>query len=192
MFLYSMADAADGQDKSQNELLEINLRRIARGHTDAIGEIYELTKSAVYGYVLSILKNAQDAEDVLQDTYVKVCLNAESYHAQGKPLAWIFTIARNLALMKLRGQSRMTEIPEYEWEQIASGNQDFRSEDRIVLSAALTKISEEESQIVILHAVGGMKHREIAEWLGMPLATVLSKYHRAIRKLQKILEDEEM
>lgn len=192
MFLYSMADAADGQDKSQNELLEMNLRRIARGHTDAIGEIYELTKSAVYGYVLSILKNAQDAEDVLQDTYVKVCLNAESYHAQGKPLAWIFTIARNLALMKLRGQSRMTEIPEYEWEQIASGNQDFRSEDRIVLSAALTKISEEESQIVILHAVGGMKHREIAEWLGMPLATVLSKYHRAIRKLQKILEDEEM
>ncbi len=192
MFLYSMADAADGQDKSQNELLEMNLRRIARGHTDAIGEIYELTKSAVYGYALSILKNAQDAEDVLQDTYVKICLNAESYHAQGKPLAWIFTIARNLALMKLRGQSRMTEIPEYEWEQIASGNQDFRSEDRIVLSAALTKISEEESQIVILHAVGGMKHREIAEWLGMPLATVLSKYHRAIRKLQKILEDEEM
>ncbi len=192
MFLHSMADAADGPDKSQNELLEINLRRIARGHTDAIGEIYELTKSAVYGYVLSILKNAQDAEDVLQDTYIKVCLNAESYHAQGKPLAWIFTIARNLALMKLRGQSRMTDIPEYEWEQIASGNQEFRSEDRIVLSAALTKISEEETQIVILHAVGGMKHREIAEWLGMPLATVLSKYHRAIKKLQKILEGEEM
>lgn len=191
MFLLSMADAADEQDKSQNELLEINLRRAARGHTDAIGEIYELTKSAVYGYVLSILKNAQDAEDILQETYVKVCLNAESYHAQGKPLAWIFTIARNLALMKLRGQNRITDIPEFEWEQIAAGNHEFRSEDRIVLSAALTKISEEESRIVILHAVGGMKHREIAEWLGMPLATVLSKYHRAIKKLQKILEDEE-
>lgn len=190
MFLLSMADAADERDKSQNELLERNLRRIARGHTDAIGEIYELTKSAVYGYVLSILKNAQDAEDILQETYVKVCLNAESYHAQGKPLAWIFTIARNLALMKLRGQTRITDIPDFEWEQIAAGNPEFRSEDRIVLSAALSKISEEESKIVILHAVGGMKHREIAEWLSMPLATVLSKYHRAIKKLQKILEEE--
>lgn len=190
MFLLGMVDASDERDKNQNELLERNLRRVARGHTDAIGEIYELTKSAVYGYVLSILKNAQDAEDILQETYVKVCLNAESYHAQGKPLAWIFTIARNLALMKLRGQTRITDIPDFEWEQIAAGSPEFRSEDKIVLSAALSKISEEESRIVILHAVGGMKHREIAEWFDMPLATVLSKYHRAIKKLQKILEDE--
>lgn len=190
MLLLSMVDAADEQDGNQNELLEKYLRRVARGHTDAIGEIYELTKSAVYGYVLSILKNAHDAEDILQETYVKVCLNAESYHAQGKPYAWIITIAKNLALMRLRGQSRITDIPEFEWEQIAAGNPEFGSEDRIVLSAALTKLSEEESQIVILHAVGGMRHREIAEWLGLPLATVLSKYHRAIKKLQKILQDD--
>ncbi|MGN0324694.1 MAG: RNA polymerase sigma factor [Lachnospiraceae bacterium] len=191
MFLLSMADAEDQQDRSQNEQIEKYLRRIARGHTEAVGDVYELTKSAVYGYVLSILKNAEDAEDILQETYVKICLNAESYHSQGKPMAWIFTIARNLALMKLRGQSRIADIPEFEWEQIAAGNHEFQSEDRIVLSAALTQISEEESQIIMLHAVGGMKHREIAEWLGMPLATVLSKYHRAIRKLQKILDEED-
>lgn len=191
MFLLSTMDVGKDDDRSQNEQLEKSLRRIARGHNEAIGDIYDITKAAVYGYILSILKNVQDAEDILQETYVKICLNADSYHAQGKPMAWIFTIARNLALMKLRSQNRMTDIPEFEWEQLEAKNSEFRSEDRVVLMAALSKISEEEGQIVVLHAVGGMKHREIAEWLDMPLATVLSKYHRAIKKLQKILEEEE-
>lgn len=190
MFLISTADIGDEADKNLNECLEKYLRRVRRGHTEAIGDIYELTKSVVYGYALSILKNTQDAEDILQETYVKVCLNADSYRSQGKPMAWIFTIVRNLCLMKVRKDSRLTVIPDYQWEQIANGNASFKGEDRIVLSAALEQISEEEYQIVILHAVGCMKHREIAEWMDMPLATVLSKYHRAIKKLKKILEEE--
>ncbi len=190
MFFICMTEAVGTPEEDNNVLIEKCLRRIARGHKDAIGDIYELTKAAVYGYIFSILKNAEDAEDTLQETYVKICLNADAYSSQGKPMAWIFTIARNLALMKIRRKSRYTDIPEYEWEQIAAGNSEFGSEDKIVLQAALTKISEEESQIVMLHAVAGMKHREIAEMMDMPLATVLSKYNRAIKKLQKILEDE--
>lgn len=170
--------------------IEKLLRRIARGHRDAIGDIYDMTHTAVYGFVLSIVKNAEDAEDVLQDTYIKICLNADAYTSQGKPMAWIFTIARNLSLMKLRGRNRTEDIPDYEWEQIAAGNTAFRTEDQIVLQAALSKISEEESQIVVMHAVSGMKHREIAEVMDMPLATVLSKYNRAIKKLKAILEED--
>lgn len=194
MFLFAVLDTdedpAETTASANAKIIERNLRRIARGHQDAIGEIYELTKSSVYGFVLSILKNAEDAEDILQDTYIKICLNADAYVPQGKPMAWIFTIARNLSLMKLRGRKRVEDIPEYEWEQIAAGNTQFRTEDQMVLMAALSKISEQESQIVIMHAVAGMKHREIAEVMEMPLATVLSKYNRAIRKLKAILEED--
>lgn len=188
MFFMLTVDAGASPEDNKNKSIEKNLKKIAKGNTDAIGEIYELTQSSLYGYILSILKNPEDAQDVMQDTYVKICQSAGLYTAQGKPMAWIFTIARNLSLMKLRGQSRYTDMEDFEWEQITSGNSDFGVEDRMVLEAALSGISEEESQIVMLHAVGGMKHREIAEMYNMPLATVLSKYNRAIKKLQNLVE----
>lgn len=176
-------------DNNTDKKIELNLKRISRGNTDAIGEIYDLTKAGVYAFILSILKNPEDAEDVLQDTYIKICSSADMYTPQGKPMAWIFTIARNLCLMKLRKQSRQVDIPDFEWEKIEDGNSAFNTEDKMVLEAAMSTITEEESQIVMMHAVSGIKHREIAEVLDMPLATVLSKYNRALKKLQKALSD---
>ena len=63
-------------------------------------------------------------------------------------------------------------------------------EDEIFLKGAMSALGEEERQIVILHAVAGMRHREIAGLLKMPLATELSKYRRGLAKLKKILEEE--
>ena len=171
-------------------MLDRALRRVANGHTDALETIYTQTSSAVYSYILSIVKNPEDAEDILQDTYVKVCLNASQYSSQGKPMAWILTIARNLSLMKLRAGKRMSDIPEYEWEAIVDESARFNTEDRMVLEAAVAGVSDEESQIVMLHAVAGLKHREIADMLDMPLATVLSKYNRALKKMRRIIEGE--
>ena len=65
------------------------------------------------------------------------------------------------------------------------------AEDREVLSAALGVLGEQERQIVLLHAVSGLKHREIAQLMELPLATVLSKYHRGLKKLKKKLEGED-
>jgi RNA polymerase sigma-70 factor (ECF subfamily) len=60
----------------------------------------------------------------------------------------------------------------------------------MVLDALLCALSVEEQQIIILHAVHGMKNREIADILDLPLNTVLSKYHRAIKKMRKRMEGE--
>lgn len=193
MLFFSMMGSEpieEDAEKNTDKLIELNLRRISNGDKDAIGEIYDLTKSGVYGFILSILKNPSDAEDVLQDTYIKICSSADMYTSQGKPMAWIFTIARNLCLMKLRRQTRQVDIADFEWEKIEDGNGEFGTEDRMVLEAAMTTITNEESQIVMMHAVSGMKHREIADVLDMPLATVLSKYNRALKKLQKALSEE--
>ena len=61
--------------------------------------------------------------------------------------------------------------------------------DRLVLESALAILSEEERQIILLHAVSGLKHREIADSIGLPLSTTLSKYHRGLKKLRKHLND---
>ena len=62
--------------------------------------------------------------------------------------------------------------------------------DRLVLEAALKALGEEERQVVLLHAASGLKHREIARDLGLPLSTVLSRYSRALKKLQRYLTEE--
>ena len=62
--------------------------------------------------------------------------------------------------------------------------------DRLTLEMAMSALSPEERQIVSLHAIAGLKHRETAELMGLPLATVLSKYHRALSKLKKRLKEE--
>ena len=61
------------------------------------------------------------------------------------------------------------------------------AEDNIIISECLNTLSNSERQIIILHAVAGMKHREIARITELPVSTVLSKYSRALKKLKKIL-----
>ena len=61
-----------------------------------------------------------------------------------------------------------------------------------MLQSLLSQLSDEERQIVTLHALTGCKHREIAAVLNIPLSTVLSKYRRALRKLEKALEEEKV
>lgn len=170
--------------------LEPLIAEIAAGDRAAVGTLYEQTKAAVYGFALSILKNAADAEDVLQDTYVHVWSAAGSYRPMGKPMAWILTITRNLATSVLRDRSKTVEMPEDDRLAAPSENPFERTERRIVLRAAMRVLSDEERQIVMLHAVTGLKHGEIAKLLFLPLPTVLSKYSRAKKKLRSALKGE--
>ena len=177
---------------SNDEKIERCLKRIAGGKKDALGQLYELTRTAVYGYILSFVKNAADGEDILQDTYLKIYGNASQYTPMGKPMAWIFTVARNLSLMHLRKQKRRGEMPDFAWEQLAEEPQEEDSvtpRDRALIEGALNHLPEVDRQIVMMHVLGDMKHREIAQELSMPLATVLSKYNRSIKKMQKYMEE---
>ena len=126
----------------------------------------------------------------MQDTFVSVCASAQGYKSLGKPMAWILTITRNLSLMKIRGRKKVANLSEDEWGLFIADEKRVTPEDRVVLAAALHKITAQESQIVMLHAVAGFKHREIAQLLELPLSTVLSKYNRAIKKLKTALEGE--
>ena len=103
-------------------------------------------------------------------------------------MAWLLTIARNLARMKLRQGARQAELSEEEWEAIPADSPSVTPEDRELLQTALAGLEDQERQVVLLHAVTGLKHREIAALLEMPLATVLSKYHRALKKLKNKLK----
>jgi len=171
--------------------LEQLLRLVAEGDREALARLYDRTRTAVYGLALSYLRNGQDAEDVTQDTFVRAWDGAPGYRPKGKPMAWLLTIARNLALMKLRERGRIQELPQEGWNALAIDSPAVTAEDREVLTAALRALGSEERRVVLLHAVTGLKHREIAQLLEVPLPTVLSRYHRGLRKLRTKLEGDD-
>lgn len=182
MILTAQTSAVRSKNQSDPKQLERYISEIAKGNKDSLAMLYEETRTAVYGFSLSILKNSHDAEDVFQNTYINVYQSAPRYVFQGKPMAWIFTIARNLSLMKIREYQKISDIPQDEWENRFIINEKYASDDKMVLDAVMCSLKEEERQIIMLHAISGFKHREIADILKLPLSTVLSKYNRGIKK----------
>ena len=167
------------------------LAGIAQGDPEAFAQFYQATDRAIYAYALSLTRNHHDAQDVMMDTYLKIRSAAHLYRPDGKPMAWVFTIVKNLVRDRWRKGQReelMGDMPEGE---LAIPETD-RSDAAIVLRQAMRVLSAEEREIVLLHAVSGLKHREIAAMLERPLSTVLSRYHRALGKLRAALAEEEV
>lgn len=175
----------------ENRELERLLLEVAAGELEALAQLYERTRTAVYGLALSYVKNAHDAQDVTQDTFVRVWDSAHQYRPQGSPMGWLLTVCRNLALMKLRQGARHVDLEEEEWDAIPAQQEGLTVEERELLQTALGQLEEQERRIVILHAVTGLKHREISALLELPLATVLSKYHRALKKMRVFLKGDD-
>ena len=171
--------------------LEELMAGLAAGDRDSLAQLYHRTRAAVYGLALSILGSGHDAEDVTQDTYVTAWEKCHLYRPQGTPMAWLLTITRNLARMKLRDRGRTQDLGEEQWHAIPAQSPSVTPEDRAVLEAALSILSDQERQIVVLYAADGLKQRKIAKLLELPLPTVLSKYRRALSKLKTKLEGDD-
>lgn len=166
------------------DALDLCLYELARGNGAALEELYYTAAPAIHTLALSMLKNSHDAEDVLHDCFLHIYSGAGSYRSAGKPMAWILTITKNLCYQKLRERQRQADLPPEDWEPWLESNENLSHEDRLTIRQCMNLLSDEEREIVVLHAVAGFRHREIGELMGLPLSTVLSKYHRAIRKLR--------
>ena len=172
-------------------IVEDLIVRIDRDDRSALEEFYTLTERTLYSYVLAIVKNPYDTQDIVQDTYLKVRASAHLYQKQGKPLAWLFTIARNLAMDLFRRNSRFLSEEAFEMDDTMEYSYVTEMTDRLVLETAMNILTERERQILLLHLVAGIRHREIAANLGLPLSTVLSCYQRTLKKLKRYLEGKE-
>ena len=170
------------------------IQNIAEGDREAFRLFYQEAAGPVYSFILSLTKDPHEAEDLMQDTFLAVWDSASSYENQGKPLAWVFTIARHLCYMRFRQRKRETDLEGMEQEKREEGQVSLvleQAADRRVLLDALDALREEDRQIVLLYVAAGLKHLEVARAMNLPLATELSKYNRSMRKLQKILRNAE-
>lgn len=176
------------------ELNEELMMKIASGDDQAFTDLYYATYKQIYGFLLSLTKNKEDAEDLMQNTFIKVRNGAHLYKPQGTVMSWMCAIAKNqfLDFARKYGKNRPVdfgEVENYVSESYAShSNEAEQVENRMLLETVFSILDEQERVIVTMHMLDGLKHREIADVIGMPLSTVITKYNRSLKKMKKVVE----
>jgi RNA polymerase sigma-70 factor (ECF subfamily) len=192
LFTFVMSDNEPIKDRDHSmEIDERIFERIGKGDSSALDELYQKTERTLYAFTVSLTRDHEQAKDLMQETYLKILSAAHLYRPMGKPLAWMFTIAKNLYYTEMKRNSRFSSEDPTDLSNDRRFSYVTDADDRLVLEGVLKKLTEEEREIIMLYAVSGMKHREIAESLNIKLSTLLSKYHRGLKKLRSHLEEGE-
>jgi len=194
MMLFTFVLSENDPLKKEYKLIDIDehlFARIGKGDSEALDELYHLTERSLYAFTVSLTRDHEMALEIMQETYLKILSAAHIYKPMGKPLAWIFTITKNLYYNEIKKSGRYDTQDPAELSNDKKFSYVTDAEDRLVLEGVLEKLTEEEREIILLYAISGMRHREIAESLDMNLSTLLSKYHRGLKKLRSYLEKEE-
>lgn len=161
------------------------------GDEAALAKLYHLLADTIYALALQLLKSHEDAEEVLQDTFIKLHQHAERFNPEfGSARAYIYTIARNEARMRLRArQSRPLKLAELD---LHDTNSPFEAEQtdhdlRITVLKALEHLTAEDKQLVEASFFAGFSHAELSEQTGLALGTLKSRLRRALLKLRAFL-----
>lgn len=135
---------------------------------------YEQYKTGIFRYALSIVKEPEAAEDVLQEVFVRL-LSGKGFPQPGKEQAYLYRMARNLCYDQLRRRKR------YGGESEQTGN----TEGSYAYIELISQLDRKEQEIVTLKIVGGLTHREIAGIMGLTEHAAKKRYERAIQKLRE-------
>ena len=165
---------------SANALCAKAITEISQGNMQRLDVLYEQLGRQIYALALTILNNRADAEDAMQDTFLKVARHAASFDEKGNARAWVMAIARNAAL-DIQAQ-RLRSVPVEESRAIVAEECDFTAECE--LKDLLSSLPDVERQIVLLKAAEGFRYAEIGETLGLTAEAVRKKYKRALQKLK--------
>lgn len=178
--------------KNKNSIIEACILSLQEGDMDAMDLLYETIKTDVYAFALAKVCDKFDADDILHDTFIRIYENAKLYVPAGKPLAWVFTIESNI--INRYFQVRNRSVPLDEEIVLNTISDDYDNETHSMkmenIEQMLKHLNEFEREVIMLHIVSDLKFREIASQLNKPLSTILSKYNRAIKKLQNIIKEE--
>lgn len=142
-------------------------------------EWYEQHHVGLYRFALSLLRSPEQAEDVLQETFVKLLCGKFSCPTPGKEKAWLYKVARNLCMDILRNRVRELELPPV-IAAPAGENWEFLE--------LISPLSQTEQEILSLKFIGGFSHKEIAGITGTTVHAAKKRYERTIQKLREEME----
>lgn len=181
----------------------ILVQRACEGDSDSFGKLVEKYESFVYRTVFYDIKNREDAEDIAQEVFIKAYRALNSFRADSEFSTWIYRICKNTVYDYMRKNSKAKTIPlsemssgddndrEYEIAD-ESGKYDpektaISKETASLVNLAISKLSEEHRNIIVMRDIEGYSYSEIADFLGLEEGTVKSRLSRAREALKKQL-----
>ncbi|MBW3545238.1 MAG: sigma-70 family RNA polymerase sigma factor [Bacteroidetes bacterium] len=161
---------------------------------EALAYLYDNYSAALYGVVLRILKQEGIAEEVLQDTFMKIWKSIGQYDAtKGRLFTWMYNIARNLAIDKLRSKEikrdLKTDAVSDNVHSIDRRQNDQQQTDTIGIEKLLTHLTAEQQLVINLLYLQGYTQSEVAEEYAIPLGTVKTRHRLAMIHLRKLVRN---
>ncbi len=171
------------------------LQRIAeRGDVEAFRKLFQAYAPRVKAYMMRQGADPNTAEELAQETLLTVWRKAGLYSGEkGSATTWIFTIARNLRIDRLRRELSWVELPDgHDEEPSPDALPDellSQQQRKLRVQTALATLPPDQLEVVSLSYIEGLSHSEIAERLGLPLGTVKSRMRLAYHKVRESVED---
>jgi RNA polymerase sigma-70 factor (ECF subfamily) len=167
------------------------IQSLRAGSQDAFNQLYEATHKVVYFSILGIIKDKAVAEELLQDTYLRFMEYLPNYKHQ-YILSYLVTIGKRLAINEYHKRKKISYdndvidvIPNYD----VSGFALVQSEKRILIDRALSVLTQEEKNVVLLYNIANLTHKEIAATLDKPIGTITWLYQKALAKMKEALKE---
>ncbi|MEM6911325.1 MAG: RNA polymerase sigma factor [Verrucomicrobiota bacterium] len=174
---------------TDRDLIERYLRE---GDAEAARSLLRPHETGLFGYLWTMLRHQQDSEDALQETFRKALQALPSYQERKHFKSWLFRIGHHTALDLLRRRQKIVAWESPDWEALPTEepapSELLSHKERLAeLQAALDRLPEAEREVVGLRLHAELSFKEIAETLGAPLGTVLSRMHKAKERLRSQL-----
>jgi RNA polymerase sigma-70 factor (ECF subfamily) len=147
----------------------------------------EMYKDRVYGIAYRATGSAQDAEDILQETFLRLWRHRQSIQTEGEVYPWLKRVALNLAIDQGKRRKREQKYTQNEMRPKAELNSsDLREK---IVQLALNSLDEDKRSIFLMRVIGDYSYQEIAQQLGLSMGTVMSRLHRARKELHDHVKD---
>ena len=178
-------DTDGGDAKSIDELLI----RLKGGDKFALKDLYYGLHKQIYFLALAILRNKPDAEDTVQNTFLAINGNIDKYRGTTSGKNWVLTVARNKALDLYRSNNRISKL---EVTNLIAFPDEYEEEYSDIFEKVMLDLNTTERQIVIMHLMMDLTHKDISGITKIPEGSVRRKYASAINKLKDLYKDKEI
>ena len=175
------------------------IQQFLSGEKEGIEKLINRHKTKVYTYILLVVKNQQLAEDIFQDTFIKVIrsLIDGKYKDNGRFVSWVIRIAHNLVIDHFRKEKQINTLSndDYESDIFNSKKLSDQNIEDVMINEQITndvrllidELPEEQKQVILLRHYGGMSFKEIAEQTDVSINTALGRMRYALINLRKLI-----
>jgi RNA polymerase sigma-70 factor (ECF subfamily) len=178
------------------------IRECLRGRSAAFGILVRRHQDRLYNTVFRLLGNAEDAQDVIQESFISAYQSLGSFKGDSLFFTWLYRIAMNAAISLKRKKKSAVSLDTGSKHDLVidpldnsvdnqPGDALERQEEEVRLQEALDRLSAEHRTVIVLKDIDDLKYEEIAEILAVPVGTIRSRLHRARLELRDLLREED-